>query len=430
MAQKSLLIENAHCVDPSQELDRIARILIVDGVIQSIDPSDGDLPSGVERLEATDLMLLPGLVDLATELREPGFEEDETIESIAHAALAGGFTTLVCTSSANMPLDSAAAIQFVRQKAADLGLVNLHLLGSVSKQRKGEQLAEIGSLVDAGAIGLSDAPRPLENTALLKRALEYCSMFEIPILDHPEIRSLSENGVMHEGMTQLILGLRPMPAEAEDLATARDLRLVEATGGLLHLTSVSTEGSIEICRRTKARSLAFTVGIHIANTHLVDKELRSFDSNCKVNPPFRSVEHVEACLAGLADGTIDVISSGHRPRSLEKKMQELDQAPFGMNALETCLAQAITFLVEPGVLSWSALVEKLALNPAKRFGLDAGTLQCGRSADVILVDAAESWTVRGREFVSRSSNTPLEGHTLRGRVTQVFRGGEAVLGRT
>ncbi|MEM8732719.1 MAG: dihydroorotase, partial [Planctomycetota bacterium] len=392
----SFLVENGHVVDPTQSLDRKARVLVENGKIAAIDPADGDLPV-CERIDASGMVVAPGLVDLMTELGEPGREEDETIESGTAAALAGGFTSIACSANTDPPIDTAAAVEFVRQKAARADHCRVHVVGCVSKERKGDELAEIGSLVDAGAIALSDAPKPLHNTALLRRALEYCLMFDRPLIDHPEVPSLTRGGVMHEGMEQLKLALAPLPSEAEDLATSRDLRLIETTGGRLHLSSISTAGSVELVRRHKSRGVNVTVGVRIANLCLSDTLLKSFDSNLKVNPPLRSQEHIDACIAAIADGTIDVLSAGHQPQALEKKMQELDAAPFGMTSLDTALAMTITHLIRPGHLSWSRAIELLAASPAKVLGLESGTLQVGRPADMILIDPDREWTVERSE---------------------------------
>lgn len=420
----SWLIENARIIDPSQAWDRIGRLLIHDGVIAALDPLDDDLPKHAVRVDGTSGIVAPGLIDIGAELGEPGREEDETIFSGCAAAVAGGYTSLVCSSNTEPPVDSAANVQFILQKGAKANLCRLHVIGCVSKHRAGVELAEIGSLVEAGAIALSDAPRPLENTALLRRALEYCSMFKVPVLDHPEVTSLSPNGVMHEGEMQLVLGLSPMPAEAEDLATARDLRLVEATGGQLHLLGISTHGSVELCRRSKARGIQVSVGICSANFHLLDEALRTFDSNYKLNPPLRSREHLAGCLEGLRDGTIDVISSGHRSCSLEKKMQELDAAPFGSVSLETTLASAITHLIRTQVLDWPSLIAKLSWNPAKLLGIPGGTLQIGTPADVILLQPDLEWRVDPERMFTKGSNTPLAGSHLFGRVSNTWVGGE------
>lgn len=419
----SWLIENARLVDPNNGMDRVGRLLVLNGRFAGIDSLDGDLPDQLQRVDARGCIVGPGLIDLATEFGEPGREEDETIVTGTTAALAGGYTAIALSSNSEPPIDTAASVEFIRQKGARADNCKVYALGCVSKGQNGESLAEIGSLVEAGAVALSDGPRPIENTALLRRALEYCGMFDKVVFDHPEIGSLSRGGVMHEGLEQLKLGLSPIPAEAEDLATSRDLRLIEATGGRLHLTSISTSGSVELCRRAKARSIQFTSGVFIANVHMCDKLMRSFDANCKVNPPLRSEDHIDACLDGLRDGTIDIISSGHRPCSLEKKMMEIDAAPFGMIALETAIAQVVTFLIRPGILTWSEAFEKMSLNPAKLLGQNGGSLENGKPADFSIIDPERRWKVDATALQSKSYNTPLNGSELFGLVMATFVGG-------
>ncbi len=422
--QKNWLIENGRIIDPRQSIDRVGRLLIVGGRIAAIDPCNGDLPPNCNTVDASGWIVAPGLVDLASELGEPGREDDETIESGTMAALAGGYTSIACAANTDPPIDTATAVEFVRQKAARADRCRVYVIGCVSKGREGEELAEIGSLVEAGAVALSDSPRPLSNTALLRRALEYCLMFDKPILDRPEVTSLTRGGVMHEGMMQLVLALAPMPAEAEDLATSRDLRLLETTGGKLHLSSISTSGSVELVGRSKGRGTQVTVGVRIGNLCFNEGQLRTFDSNFKVNPPLRSEADVEACLAAIEDGTIDVITSGHQPKSLEKKMQEMDAAPFGMSTLDTALSQVITCLIEPGKISWRRAIECLSCGPADVLGIEAGSLAVGKPADVVLIDPTYEWTVQREELHSRSSNTPLLGKPLRGRARMVWVGGQ------
>lgn len=422
--ERAWLIESARMIDPSQGLDRVGRLLMIDGEIAAIDPLDGDIPGYAKRVSAPNHILVPGLVDLGAELGEPGREEDETILSGALAALAGGYSSIACMPNTDPPIDTAAVVEFVRQKAARADRCRVHVIGCVSKDRAGVEMAEIGSLVEAGAVALSDSPRPIENTALLRRALEYCLMFDRPILDRPEVPSLTLGGVMHEGMTQLVLGLAPLPAEAEDLATARDLRLLETTGGRLHLSSISTAGSVELIRRSKGRGVGVTAGVRIANLCFDDENLRTFDANYKVNPPLRDRAHIDACLEAVCDGTIDLISSGHQPRSLEKKMQELDNVPFGMTSLDTALSLVIDRLIRPGHLSWARAIECMARNPAGVIGLDAGTLQVGKPGDVTLIDPERRWTVEPFELRSRSRNTPLLGQELVGRAVMTWVGGQ------
>lgn len=420
--QSSYLIENGRLIDPANKVDRVARLLIVGNTIAAIDPSDGDLPANLSRVDASECVVAPGLVDLEVEVGEPGNEEDETIESCGKAAIAGGFTSIACAASTEPPVDTAAAVEFLKQKAARADQCRVHAVGCVSKGREGKELAEIGTLVEAGAVALSDYPSPIHNTALLRRALEYCLMFDKPIIDRPEVPSLVQGGVMHEGLTQLILALAPMPAEAEDVATSRDLRLLETTKGRLHLSSISTAGSVDLIRRSKARGTKVTAGVRIANLCMNDETLRSFDSSLKVNPPLRSQDHVEACLAAINDGTIDVISSGHQAHSLEKKMQELDAAPYGMSTLDTTLSM-INNLIAAGSLSWTRAIECLATNPARVLGLDVGQLSEGAPADVIVFDPNLVWRVTREQLASLSSNTPLLNQEVAGRIQHVWVGG-------
>lgn len=421
---RRILICGGHIIDPAQGIDGIADLLIEDGKIVSI---GGNAGADAVRVDAKGQLVVPGLVDLGTQLREPGHEEDETILSGTAAALAGGFTSIACLPETEPPIDTPAAVEFVRQKAARARNCNVFVLASISKNREGKELSEIGSLVEAGAVGFSDACRPLVNSELLRRALEYCLMFDKPILCHPEVPELSRSGVMHEGLVSLVLGLASMPSEAEDVMVSRDVRLAESTGGRLHLLGVSSRESCDILRRARDRKVKITAGINPNNFSLTDEVLRSFDSHFKVNPPFRSQKHVDACIAALRDGVIEVISSGHSPRASEKTLQELDLAPFGVSSLETTVGMVGKYLVQPGHLTWMQAIEKLSLNPARLLGLNKGTLLPDADADITLIDPAISWQVNRTKFRSKSCNTPYGDLTLQGKVTQVFVAGEAKL---
>lgn len=420
----SLLIENGRIIDPSQGIDRVGRLLIVDETIAAIDPSDGDLPNDCERIDASDKIVAPGLVDLGAELREPGHEEDETIQSGGLAALSGGYTSVLCCSNTSPYIDSPGAVEFVRQKAAKARGVRVYVIGCLSKERAGEQMAELGLLHEAGAVAFSDSPRPVPNDALLKRALEYCRMFDKPIIDRPEVPELAGEGVMHDGQVSLVLGLKGLPTEAEDLAVARDVRLAEATEGRLHVGPVSTMGAVDLIRRVKSRGIQVTASACPQNLCLSDAELRSFDAKYKVHPPLRSGRHVETLRRAVADGTIDAIQSGHMPRSREKKMNDLDLSPFGAATLEITLSTIITYMINEGVLDWMKAIDRLSTAPARIAGIEGGTLQQGVAADVIVVDPDPSWTVTGSEFRSRCISSPLEGHTLHGKVVKTIVGGE------
>lgn len=422
----NLLIANGRVVDPSQGLDRVTNVLIENGCIAALDVGAME---GVPTVNAAGMCVLPGLVDTNTQLREPGFEEDETIESGAKAALAGGYTSIACIPETDPPIDTEAGVQFIQQRAAKLKLANVFVLACVSKNREGTQLAEIGSLVSAGAVGFSDATRPIHNAELLRRALEYCRMFDKPILNHPEVLELSRGGVMHEGRTSLVLGLSGMPLEAEDVMTSRDIRLCESTNGRLHLLNVSSSHSIDLVRRAKSRNARISAGVAISNLCFADETLRSFNPNYKVNPPLRSHDHIEQCIAGLVDGTIDVICSGHAPRASEKKIKELDQSPFGVTSLELVLSMAHTWLVCPGKMDWLTLVSKLSTNPAKILTIDRGTLKVGAAADVTIFDPNEAWIVAPHEFASKSTNSPLLGEELKGRVVRTIVAGETRFSR-
>jgi dihydroorotase len=416
-----LLITGGRVIDPAQNLDRTTNVLVDHGRIAGYDVPDlGEFPT----LPATGKIVAPGFVDLHVQLREPGCEEDETIETGTRAALAGGFTSIACLPQTEPPLDTQASVEFVRQKALRANNCHVYVLGCVSKNREGKELAEIGSLVEAGAVGFTDAMLPLHNDELLRRALEYCRMFDKPVFNHCEVPELARGGVMHEGRMSLILGLAGMPSDAEDIMTSRDIRLCESTGGRMHLLNVSCSHSIDMVHRAKERGVKMTAGICPWNFAFSEEKMRSFNPLWKLNPPLRSASDVAACITGLVNGTIDVISSGHAPRASEKKMQELDTAPFGMVSLETTLAMINTYLIQPGKLSWLQALEKLTINPAHILKIHKGHLRVGAEADIAIIDPQQTWQVDKTKFCSKSSNSPLLGEKLIGKVTHTLIGGE------
>jgi dihydroorotase len=416
----SILIQNGRVIDPSQGMDRITNLLLADGRIAAYDVT----PSGQETvIDATDKIVAPGLIDMHVHLREPGFEEDETIETGTAAAVAGGFTSVACIPNTDPPIDTQGSVEFIRDRAARANHCNVLVIACVSKNREGKELSEIGQLVEAGAVAFSDDGAPVCDAELMRRAFEYCLMFDKPVLNHAEIRELTLNGVMHEGLTSLILGLSGIPAAAEDVMTSRDIALAEATGGRLHIMHVSTTNSVDAIRRAKSRDVRVTAEATPHHFTLTDECLRSFDSNFKMSPPLRGREHVEAIIAGLVDGTIDVIASDHAPHAKEKKIQELDQAPFGIVGLETSLGLVVTKLIEPGHLDWPTAIRKMSLNPARILGVNKGTLQLGADADVTIIDPKARWTVDPTQFRSKSVNTPFAGWELIGRADTVIVGG-------
>lgn len=415
-----LLIHSGRVIDPSQKIDRVTNVLVEDGRIAAY-----DVPlNGQEKvIDAKGKIVAPGLIDIHVHLREPGREEDETIRTGTAAALAGGFTSIACIPNTEPPIDTQAQVEFIQHQAARADNANVYVVACVSKNREGKELSEIGQLVAAGAVGFSDDGAPIFNPELMRRAFEYCQMFDKPILNHAEVRELTQGGVMHEGLVSMVLGLPGMPAAAEDVMTSRDIALANATGGRYHLMHVSTAGSVELVRRAKSRGIRVTTEVCPHHFTLTDECLRTFDANFKMSPPLRASEDVEACIAGLVDGTIDVICTDHAPHAREKKMRELDAAPFGVVGLETSLGIVSTYLVEKGHLDWPTAIEKMSINPARVLGLPKGTLKVGADADITIIDPNAKWKVDPRKFRSKSSNTPYAGWELTGRADTVIVGG-------
>lgn len=418
---KTLLIRGGRLIDPSQDLDRIGNLLIENGKIVA----SGDVnPAADQTLDVTGLIVVPGLIDLHVSLRDPGDEEDETTVSGTAAALAGGFTSIACLPDTSPAIDSRAAAEFAILQAARARNCHVYPLGAVTKELKGEELAEIGQLVEGGAVGFTDAKNPIHNAEIMRRALEYTRMFGRPIFSFPEVTELIRTGVMHEGFYSTLLGLRGMPAAAETIRVGRDLALAEMTDGRVHLMAISAADSVHQIRRAKAAGVQATCSVTPHHLTLDDSLLRSFDSAYKVSPPLRSRDHIETLIQGLKDDTIDAISSDHQPYSIEKKRNELDEAPFGISGLETVLSICVNSLIEPGHLSWLQLIDKLSTTPARILGLSKGTLQTGFAADVTLIDPAVEWTIDPEKFYSRGRNTPFAGWTVRGRAHTVLVGGE------
>jgi dihydroorotase len=402
-------------------MDRVCDLLVREGRIAAYE-AQGDLGDATV-IDAAGKIVAPGLIDMHVHLRQPGREEDETIETGTAAAVAGGFTSIACIPNTDPPIDSQGTVAFVLSQAARADHCNVFVIGCVSKDRAGKELAEIGQLVEAGAVAFSDDGAPVYDAELMRRAFEYCRMFDKPVLNHAEVRELAKDGVMHEGLVSLVLGLPGLPAAAEDVMVSRDIALAEATGGRLHIMHVSTAGSVDAVRRAKRRGIRVTTEVTPHHFTLTDECLRSFNSNYKMNPPLRGCEHVEACIAGLVDGTIDVIASDHAPHAKEKKMRELDQAPFGIVGLETTLGLVVTKLIEPGHLDWPTVLAKMSCNPARVLGIAKGTLAIGADADITIIDPDVRWVVDPATFRSKSSNTPFAGWELKGRADTVIVGG-------
>jgi dihydroorotase len=348
-------------------------------------------------------------------LREPGREEDETIATGTAAALRGGVTSVACMPNTEPALDSQAAAEFVYLLAERAGHANVFPVGAITKGRHGKELSEMGGLVDGGAVAFTDDGSPVVSAEIMRRALEYCRMFDKAVLSHAEDLELSKGGVMHEGVESLRLGLRGMPAAAEEVMVHRDIELAELTGGRLHILHVSTAGSVDLIRRARRRGVRVSGEACPHHLTLTDKCLRSFDSNFKMAPPLRTEADVQALIEGLKDGTLGVIATDHAPHAPEKKMRELDLAPNGIIGLETMIPICVKALIEPGHLSWPQLIEKWTVNPARVLGINRGTLKPGSIADVTVLDPDAEWTIDPQQFRSKSRNCPFAGWTVRGR---------------
>jgi dihydroorotase len=426
-----LLIRGGRLIDPSQGLDGERDLLVEDGVVARIlEPGSAD-PDGrdeLEVLEAAGLVVCPGLIDIHVHLREPGQEYKETVRTGAMAAAAGGFTAVACMANTEPPNDSRSVTEHILAEARRHGFARVYPIGAVSKQLAGEELAEVGEMVRAGAVAISDDGRPVMNAELMRRALLYAQHFGIPVIQHAEDLHLSAKGVMHEGDWSTRLGLAGIPGSAEDVMVARDLLLLEDTGGRYHVAHLSTARSLEMVRQAKARGLGVTCEVTPHHLLLTDEEVARtvFSTQCKMKPPLRSERDRLALLAGLADGTIDAIASDHAPHHADEKDVEFDLAPFGILGLETTLALCLDRLVRRQVIGLPRLVELLSSGPARVLGLPGGTLRPGSPADVTLFDPEGDVTVQAAKFLSRSRNTPFEGWQLRGRPVATLVGGRRV----
>jgi dihydroorotase len=422
---KPILIRGGRVIDPSSGTDGVADVLLVDGKVNAVSPklaARGD----AELLDAKGCVVAPGFVDLHVHLREPGREDVETIATGARAAVAGGFTSVCAMPNTDPVTDNQAAVGFIVSQARRAGTARVYPIGAVSLGQKGEQLAEFGELVAAGAVGVSDDGHPVATAHLMRTALEYALTFGIPVIDHCEDVSLSAGGSMHEGLVSTRLGLKGIPRAAEDVIVARDLQLAELTGGHLHCAHVSTAGAVAMIRAAKARGVRVTAEVTPHHLALTDAACEAYETNAKMNPPLREQSDVEALRSALADGTIDCIATDHAPHHYDAKEQEFDNAPFGVVGLETALGVAITELVEGGTLSLAALVRCLSTRPAEVAHLPAGALAPGAPADVVVFDPTAEWTVDPARFFSKSRNTPFAGRKLRGRVRWTLVGGTVV----
>lgn len=409
-----LLIQGGRVVDPGTRTNRVQDILIQDGVIKTVGGRIGMVPETAERVDARGMIVCPGLIDMHVHLREPGREDEETVQSGCRAAAAGGFTGVACMPNTAPPVDNQETVKFIL-KQAEGQPARVWPVAAITKGRQGTELAEIGDLVDAGAVAVSDDGDWVADGNLLRRALEYSRLFDIPVISHCEDKLLAAHGSMHEGAVSTALGLKGIPRLAEETAVARDLALAAFTGGRLHLAHISTAGAVQLVREAKKKGLAVTAETAPHYFCLDDERVRTFDANYKMNPPLRTATDIREIKRGLADGTIDCIASDHAPHAPEEKETEFDAAPFGITGLETCLSLCLQELVVPKVLSLTQLIDKLSYRPAAILNLKKGMIKPGARADLTIFDPRKTWTVSRDTLESKSLNTPFLGQTLTGR---------------
>ncbi|HVG01426.1 MAG TPA: dihydroorotase [Nitrospira sp.] len=419
----AILIKGGHVIDPGR-FNSVADLLILNGKISAIGRNVA-APAETTVIQAAGQLVVPGFVDLHVHFREPGFEYKETIESGTAAAVAGGFTTVCAMPNTNPVNDNQSITEFMIDRARAAGNAHLYPIGAITKGSEGKELAEIGDLRRAGCVAISDDGKPVMNSLVMRRAMEYARAFDVPVVDHCEDLHLSEGGCMNEGLLSTELGLPGIPSAAEDVMVARNVSLAELTGARLHLAHISTAGSVRMVRDAKSRGLKVTAEACPHHFTLTEELTRGYNTHAKMNPPLRTWQDVQASKEGLRDGTIDVIATDHAPHATQEKQQEFTEAPFGIVGLETALPLTLA-LVEEGVLTVESAVEKLATAPAKAFSLDAGTLAVGAPADVTILDLQAPWEVDPSRFRSKSRNTPFAGWKVKGRVMTTLVSGRVV----
>ena len=420
-----MLINNGRIIDPSQGIDLVGDILVINGKIEQI--GQGLTSSNCPIINAAGMIVSPGFIDLHCHLRQPGFEEKETIATGTKAAARGGFTTICCMPNTNPPIDSRDMVKYIQETAAREGVVRVLPIGCITKGRAGGELVEMGKLADAGVVGFSDDGSPVENPKLMRQALEQSKILGLPIIAHCEDLSLTKGGLMNEGKVAAKLGFKGMPPLAEERIIARDISLAEQTEGRLHIAHVSTSGSVELIRQAKAKGISLTAEVTPHHLTLTEESVLSCGANAKVNPPLRTQDDINALIRGLEEGVINAIATDHAPHSEKDKAGDFGQAAFGISGLETALGSLLS-LVHQGKISLLTLISKLTIEPARVLGIAerAGTLKTGSPADIVIFDPKAEWVVNPDEFASKGKNTPLKGATLKGKVMATVVGGKVV----
>ena len=414
-----LIVKNGRVIDPERKIDAVTDVVIREGKIRSVgSASASDIPI----LDATGFIVAPGFFDIHVHLREPGTEEAETIATGGNAAVAGGFTAVAAMPNTNPPNDNPSITHYIVSEARRSSPARVFPIGAITKEQKGETLAEIGEMFEAGIVGISDDGKPVMDAQLFRRALEYARMFDMPVIQHCEDLHLSKGGLMHEGVYSTRLGLKGIPAAAEETIVSRDLILTEMTNSKYHVAHLSTRGAVEMVRAAKARGLRVTAEATPHHFILTDAAVADYDTNAKMNPPLRSSDDVAAVVEGIADGTIDAIASDHAPHHVNLKMLEFDRAPFGITGIETAVGLALTKLQ----LSFARLIELFSINPQKIMKVTPWGLFEGSDADLTLLDPNRHWKFDVHQSRSRSRNSPFHGWPMKGKAVATIVGGKVV----
>lgn len=418
-----ILIKNARVLQ-GDSTETGTDLLIKDGMLVAMGRnigSDTDM-----MIDATGLYALPGLVDAHCHLRDPGYEYKEDIESGTRSAARGGFTSIACMPNTNPPVDNAAVVRYIVEKACQKGVVNVYPIGAITKGLEGSELSEMGTMKEAGIVAVSDDGKPVMNGDVMKKAMIYAGQFGLPVISHCEDVNLAGGGSMNEGYVSTLLGLRGIPSAAEEAMVAREIILSEYTGVPVHIAHVSTKTSVELVRQAKKRGVSVTAETCPHYFTLTEKACIGYDTNTKMNPPLRSEDDQKAVIEGLIDGTIDIIATDHAPHHADEKNVEFEKAANGIVGFETALALGYTYLVDQGHLTLPELIRKMTVNPARMLRIDKGTLECGKAADVILVDLDNEYTIDASKFASKSKNSPFDGFRVKGRVKTTIVNGKIV----
>ncbi|PRX33502.1 dihydroorotase [Orenia metallireducens] len=420
-----LLLKGGKIIDPIQgSKAKAGEILIVDGKIAKLGENLAAEDAQVIDIEGK--VVSPGLIDIHVHLREPGFEHKETIETGTKSAAKGGFTSVACMPNTDPVIDNQTLVEGLLSIAKRDGVVNVYPIGAITKGSQGKELAEIANMKEAGIVAISDDGHPVMNAEMMRLALDYSKDFDLTIVSHCEDKNLAGDGVVNQGYYSTITGLNPISSSSESVMVGREILLAEEAGAKVHIAHISTKESVDLVRQAKKRGVKVTCEVTPHHFTLTDELITSFDTNTKMNPPLRSAEDVAAIKEGLKDGTIDVIATDHAPHAEEEKDVEYNYAPFGIVGLETAVGLVITELVESGILTLEEAIAKLTINPAQVIGIDKGTLEVGKDADITIIDVDDKWEVKTEELVSKSKNTPFGGYELQGRAVMTIVGGKIV----